>query len=335
VTAPLLQVEHLTVEYPGRGRQRPFRAVDDVGFEIGVGETLGLVGESGSGKTTLGRALLGLVPVTAGRIRFEGREITHARNRERRALSAHMQVVFQNPYGSLNPSQTVGRTLAETLRVHSKAPEPEVRERVAQMLERVGLPADAAQRFPAHFSGGQRQRIAIARALMVSPEFVVCDEPVSALDLSVQAQVLNLLRDLQEELGLSYLFVAHDLAVVRHISQRIAVMYRGQIVEYGDAPTIYASPAHPYTRALHDAAPVPHPALQARRRAARALRPATDNASPADDACPFVNRCVYAIAQCRTERPPLEPTPGGSLVACHRWQELASPQAAEQREVQI
>jgi peptide/nickel transport system ATP-binding protein len=247
-TDSLLDVRDLTVEFPRGWRRPPLRAVDDVSFSLAPRETVGLVGESGSGKTTIGRAILGLAPVAEGTIRFSGNDITNASYRHRRDLSTTLQVVFQDPYSSLNPTRTIGQTLAEVLRAHGQPPRSEVRERVRFMLQRVGLPADAAQRYPSHFSGGQRQRVAIARALMKQPQLVICDEPTSALDLSVQAQVLNLLRELQRELELSYLFISHDLAVVRHVSHRIIVLYQARIMEQGDAATVYNAPAHPLTR---------------------------------------------------------------------------------------
>jgi oligopeptide/dipeptide ABC transporter ATP-binding protein len=322
MTEPLLDVRELTVEYPlGRGRP-PLRAVDRVSFTVAAGETVGLVGESGSGKTTIGRAILGLAPVKEGVISLAGSEITHAGYRQRRQLSSELQVVFQDPYSSLNPTRTIGQTLAETLRAQGTARSVAV-ARVREMLERVGLPADAAGRYPAHFSGGQRQRIAIARALMAQPQLVVCDEPASALDLSVQAQVLNLLRELQHQFQLSYLFIAHDLAVVRHLSHRIIVLYHGRIMEHGDAAGVYSNPVHPYTQALLDAAPVPDPDEQARRRSRR--HRTTVSAAPATaDSCPFASRCPHTIDICRTNQPPLETTPAGTLVACHRWHELAN-----------
>ena len=320
--APLLDVRELTVEFPRGRRLPPLRAVDGVSLTVAARETVGLVGESGSGKTTIGRAILGLAPVKEGTVSFAGVDITRARYRERRTLSAELQAVFQDPYSSLNPTRTVAQTLAETLRVHGKLPRTETTQRVRAMLERVGLPADAAGRYPAHFSGGQRQRIAIARALMVQPRLVICDEPVSALDLSVQAQVLNLLRELQNDFELSYLFIAHDLAVVRYLSHRIVVLYRGRIMEDGAAATVYENPTHPYTQALLVAAPLPDPELQRRKRLGRAKRNGgTSRAVPAE-ACPFAARCPYAIEICTTQRPQLETTPEGSLVACHRWREL-------------
>jgi len=265
----LLTVRDLVVEYPGKGfRAKPFRALTDVSIEIGSGETLGLVGESGSGKTTLGRALLGLAPVTGGRITFEGREIGHASRRQRRQLSRDLQVVFQDPYTSLNPSMTVGDILAEPLTVQGKTGAA-ARKRVREVLDEVGLPQDTIGRLPREFSGGQRQRVAIARALALSPKLIVCDEPVSALDLSTQAKVLDLFLQIQKDTGVSYLFVSHDLDVVRHISHRVAVMYRGEIVEQGDAAQVTGAPEHPYTQRLLLASPVPDPDRQEQRRANR------------------------------------------------------------------
>jgi oligopeptide/dipeptide ABC transporter ATP-binding protein len=297
------------------------RAVDGVSVALATSETLGVVGESGSGKTTIGRAILGLVAVTGGVIALDGEDITHAPYGRRRALSADVQVVFQDPYSSLNPTRTVGDTLKETLRVHDEGSQAEQDRRVDDILERVGLPGDAARRYPAHFSGGQRQRIAIARALIAFPRLVICDEPTSALDLSVQAQVLNLLRDFQEERRLSYLFISHDLAVVRHISDQVLVLYRGRVMEYGPASTVSSNPLHPYTRALLAATPLPDPDEQRRRRALPRAR-ATVEAWSQADACPFAPRCPHVADICCTERPSLDLTPRGTLVACHRWREL-------------
>jgi ABC-type oligopeptide transport system ATPase subunit len=274
--APLLEVSELTVDYRRRGRDTQ-RALDRVRLTIATGETLALVGESGSGKSTLGNAILGLVPVTSGTLCFAGEDITAADARQRRRLSASLQAVFQDPYGSLNPSRSIGQTLIEPMIAERGLTRAAMAERVRVMLERVGLDADAANRYPADFSGGQRQRIAIARALMRSPRLVVCDEPVSALDLSVQAQVLNLLADLQTEMGLSYLFISHDLGVVRHVAHRVAVLYRGRIVETGPTQQIYESPVDPYTRALLAAVPDPDPRVQRRRRAP------TGEGTPPDD----------------------------------------------------
>jgi ABC-type glutathione transport system ATPase component len=272
----LLEVNNLVVEYPGRGwRRPPFRALKDVSLTVAAGETLGLVGESGSGKTTLGRAVLGLAPVTDGRILFERRDIAHLHPRERRALSRDIQVVFQDPYTSLNPAMTIGDILTEPLTVTGVTRDQATR-RVRALLDEVHLPADAAGRLPNEFSGGQRQRIAIARALSRDPKLIVCDEPVSALDLSTQSRVLDLFIEIQEQTGVAYLFVTHDLAVVRHISHRVAVMQAGQIVETGDAECITTTPSHPYTRRLMLAAPVPDPRRQRERRAARQQLAAAD-----------------------------------------------------------
>lgn len=265
----LLEIDSLQVEYPGKGfRAKPFRALKGVSLDIRAGETVGLVGESGSGKTTLGRAVLGLAPVTGGSIRFDGRDISHLGGRSRRALASELQVVFQDPYSSLNPSLTIEQILAEPLTA-SGVDARASRARVKDLLDRVGLPTDAARRLPREFSGGQRQRIAIARALALEPKLVVCDEPVSALDLSTQARVLELFIEIQERTGVAYLFVSHDLAVVRHISHRVAVMYRGELVETGDGDQVTSRPTHAYTQRLLLAAPVPNPDLQRERRAAR------------------------------------------------------------------
>ncbi len=319
----LLELDDLTVEYHLGSRKPPFRAVDGVSLTIAPKETLGLVGESGSGKSTIGRAVLGLVGVSGGTVRFAGRDITRAPYKERRQLSAVLQVVFQDPYSSLNPARTIGQTLSEPLRPHRLANKAEVAARVASMLERVGLPADAASRYPAQFSGGQRQRVAIARALMVSPRLVICDEPVSSLDKSVQAQVLNLLSELQEDLQLSYLFISHDLAVVRHVSHRTAVLYRGRIMEYGRAASVYQRPLHPYTEALLDAAPLPDPGEQRKRQVARVKTNSIASGPAGHASCYFAPRCPHAADICWRQRPKLEPTPDDGLVACHRWRELS------------
>lgn len=264
--AALLDVAGLVVEFPAKGwRRPPHRVLHGVSLTVRPGETLGLVGESGSGKTTIGRAVLGLAPVTAGTIAFDGEPIAHATARRRRALSRDLQVIFQDPYTSLNPSFTVGDTLAEPLVAQGTAGR-EARQRVAELLERVRLPADAAARLPREFSGGQRQRVAIARALALRPRLVVCDEPVSALDLTTQRTVLELLLEIQEQTGVSYLFVSHDLSVVRYMSHRVAVIHRGEIVETGEADQVTARPEHPYTRGLMLSAPVADVAGQRRRR---------------------------------------------------------------------
>ncbi|MFF7764757.1 ATP-binding cassette domain-containing protein [Streptomyces griseorubiginosus] len=265
----LLEVSDLRVTYPGRGfRARPHEVLHGVSLTVEQGETLGVVGESGSGKTTIGRSVLGLVTPSGGTVRFDGHDITHARGKERRALARDIQVVFQDPYSSLNPALTIGDILSEPLVVQG-TPASEARQRVTQLLDNVGLPKDAAQRLPREFSGGQRQRVAIARALAPAPRLIVCDEPVSALDLTTQARVLDLLVDIQRRTGVAYLFISHDLAVIRHVSHRVGVIHRGDIVETGPAGDITTSPEHPYTQRLLLAAPVTDPAEQRRRRAVR------------------------------------------------------------------
>ena len=265
-TESLLQVRDLTVGYRHGGLLH--RALDQVSLDVQAGETLGIVGESGAGKSTLGRAVLGLVPVAAGSIRFCGQDITRLSRRDRVALAARLQVVFQDPDSSLNPARTVGSSLAEPL-LGQRGPRGEVAGKVAAMLERVGLPGDAAARYPRQFSGGQKQRIAIARALIVSPQLVVCDEALSALDLSVQAQIINLLLELRRDLGLAYLFIGHDLAVIRLLADRVVVLRKGQVVEQGTAAQVCEQPADPYTKALMEAAPVPDPHQERARLAAR------------------------------------------------------------------
>ena len=268
-SGPLLDVRDLAVEYPdlrGRGRRR---VLDGIDLLVGQGETVGLIGESGSGKTTLGRAILGLVKPSRGSIIFGGEDIAVASRRRRRALSAELQAVFQDPYSSLNPARTIAQALTEPVTVHRRPRRDAAEREVASMLGRVGMPPDAAHRYPREFSGGQRQRIAIARALMNSPRLIICDEPLSALDLSVQAQILNLLGELQAESGVGYLLISHDLAVVRHLAHRVAVLHEGRIVESGGTAEVIAAPAHPYTRKLLDAAPRPDPAQQRERRRAQ------------------------------------------------------------------
>jgi ABC-type oligopeptide transport system ATPase subunit len=270
MTAPLLSIENLRLTFT-TGR-KPFEALKDVSLSIKAGETLGLVGESGSGKTTIGKVILGQIAhgrdaQIAGKILFDGEDITHASRSRRSQLGRDIQVVFQDPYGSLNPVRSIGDTLSEPLLMQTTLTRQDRERKVAEILDQVGMPHDTASRYPAQFSGGQRQRIAIARAVIGRPRLVVCDEPVSGLDLSVQAQVLNLLNDLQKSMGLTLLFISHDLTVVRHVSHRIAVLYRGDLVEYGDAAQVHEHPQHPYTQALLSAAPVPDPVLQAQRRA--------------------------------------------------------------------
>lgn len=264
----LLEIKHLEISYPGRRRGQAFRAINDVSLDIRPGETVGLVGESGSGKTTLGRGVLGLAKVTSGSILFEGEEISNASRQRRRELAKNIQVVFQDPYSSLNPAMTIEDILSEPLIVRDWS-KVDARARIAELLDAVGLPSNAGARKPREFSGGQRQRIAIARALATDPKLIVCDEAVSALDLTTQARVLNLLLEIQERTSVAYLFISHDLAVVRHLSHRIAVLYRGEIVEWGEGKQVTDDPQHPYTKKLMMAAPVPNPDEQAKRREAR------------------------------------------------------------------
>jgi peptide/nickel transport system ATP-binding protein len=269
-THPVLQIDGLVVRYPGRGFRKPSTTViEDVSFEVGRAETVALVGESGSGKTTIGRAVLGLTPVSGGRVLLDDRDITHLTGRARRLLSSDLQAIFQNPYGSLNPALPVGRTLAEPLLAGSTGSPREVRAQIGDLLRRVGLPEDAADRYPAQFSGGQRQRIAIARAVARKPKLIICDEPTSALDVTTQAAALSLLTELQDTLGCAYLFITHDLAVVKEFAARALVLQHGRIVEDGPSAAVCDQPQHAYTRRLVAAAPVPDPVLQRRRRQQR------------------------------------------------------------------
>jgi peptide/nickel transport system ATP-binding protein/oligopeptide transport system ATP-binding protein len=322
--ANLLEVRGLTKHFTAStnwfGRPTSFvNAVDDVSFDLKAGETLSLVGESGCGKSTTGRLLLRLIDPTAGTIRFDGRDITRLSGTALRDLRREMQLVFQDPYASLNPRMTVGDILAEPLMLHGLVPPGKRRARVEELLGLVGLRASHARRYPHEFSGGQRQRIGIARALAVQPNLIVCDEAVSALDVSVQAQVLNLLKDLQARLGIAMVFIAHDLAVVRHISQRIAVMYLGNIVETAPAAELFARPQHPYTRALLSAIPVPQPRATRQRMILSGDVPSPIDPPPG---CRFHTRCPFAVDLCRQTVPATETTSAGHSVACHRWREL-------------
>lgn len=309
---PILEVEHVSVRYPAAaglfGRRRWIRAVDDVSFTVAAGETVGLVGESGCGKSTLARALLRLEPVAGGCIRFAGSEVTHARGRQLQRLRRGLQMVFQDPYGSLNPRIRAGAVLVEVLKVNTELSAPARRQRVLELLELVGLGPEHMPRFPHQLSGGQRQRLGIARALAVGPKLILADEPVSSLDVSVQAQIINLFKDLQRKLNLAYLFIAHDLAVVEHLSGRVLVMYLGKVVESAPAEQLFRSPRHPYTRALLAAVP----RLDADGKRVDSP-PAGDVPSPLapPSGCAFHPRCPLAQARCRRETPLLEAAPTG------------------------
>ena len=289
-------------------------------FSLEPGTTLALVGESGCGKTTLGRLVLRLIDPTAGRIRFDGRDVTALKERQLKPLRRNAQLIFQDPYASLNPRMTIGQILAEPLALHEVVPPSRRGERVGELLHLVGLESRAARRYPHEFSGGQRQRIAIARALAVEPKLIVCDEPVSALDVSIRAQVLNLLRDLQHRLGLAYIFISHDLAVVKHVADRIAVMHLGRIVEIGPSEALFANPRHPYTRALLSAIPLPAPGLKRERIILHGEMP---SALHPPSGCAFHPRCPVAIGHCRTVRPEL--VGNVHAAACHRSDELPPP----------
>ncbi len=316
---PLVMVRDLVKHYRSggmfAGKAPPVRAVEGVSFEIARGETLGLVGESGCGKSSVGRTVLRLQEPTSGEAVFDGERVFELGREPLRALRRRMQIIFQDPYSSLNPRMTVGAAIAEGIEIHRLASRAETPARVAALLEEVGLDGSYARRYPHEFSGGQRQRIGIARALAVQPAFIVCDEPVSALDVSVQAQVLNLLADLQRQRGLSYLFIAHDLAVVRQIAQRIAVMYLGRIVESGTTDALLTDPRHPYTQALLSAVPEPDPSAQRDRIVLTGDLPSPSNPPPG---CAFHTRCFHPLRseRCRTEVPPLRPV-AHTLVACH------------------
>ena len=316
----LLDVDRLKKYFPVRkGLLRrtvgQVYAVDDVSFTIGSGETLGLVGESGCGKTTVGRALLRLIEPTSGTLRLQGRDITRLGKVELRPFRQQMQIIFQDPFSSLNPRMRAGDIVAEPLKVHRVATRRrERRERVAELFDRVGLRAAQMDNYPHQFSGGQRQRIGVARALALNPKLIIADEPVSALDVSIQAQVINLLMDLQRDLKLSYLFISHNLAVVEHISHRIAVMYLGRIVEYTGKTELFTRPLHPYTEALLAAVPVPDPAIKRSRLVVQGDVPSPLRPPPG---CHFHTRCPYAEARCRSEAPALREVKPGHHVACH------------------
>jgi len=325
---PLLQADQLKMHFPIHGgvfyRQvATVYAVDGVSFSIEPGKTLGLVGESGCGKSTIGRTLVGLYQATDGQVVFQDQDISQLKSAALKDLRSDMQMIFQDPYESLNPRHTVGEILAEPFTIHNQGDAGQRNQQVLALLDRVGMPADAVHKYPHEFSGGQRQRIGIARAVALHPKLIICDEPVSALDVSIQSQILNLLLELQQEMGIAYLFIAHDLAVVKHVSDQIAVMYLGRIVEIADSEDIYLNPLHPYTQALLSAIPMPDPKQRRRFKPLPGEVPSPINPPPH---CHFVERCAYATDRCRTETPRLRNITGQSdnhQVACHFAGELS------------
>jgi oligopeptide transport system ATP-binding protein len=330
---PILEVEHLVKHFPiTRGilfdkQVGSVQAVDDVSFTVNRGETLGLVGESGCGKSTLARSILQLIPPTSGSVRFQGEEITGLGGKGNRQLRGRMQMIFQDPYSSLNPRKRIAQTVGDPMRLHGIVPRNGVRDAVRELLETVGLNPEHYNRFPHEFSGGQRQRIGIARALALKPQLIIADEPVSALDVSIQAQIINLLEDLQNEFGLTYVFVAHDLSVVRHVADRIAVMYLGKIVEIGPAASVYESPIHPYTMSLLSAVPIPDPRANAARTQTVLEGDVPSPANP-PPACRFHTRCTKATEVCSEIEPALIDYGGGHFAACHHPIGHADPDPA-------
>ena len=320
---PLLKVEHLHKEFPtgsgfmgGKFSKKVVSAVNDLSFEIRAGETFGLVGESGCGKSTTGRAIMHLDPPTSGKVYFEGRDISKMNKKELKAMRREMQFIFQDPYASLNPRMTIGEIISEPMVIHGIGTPEERIERVRELLDVVGLNPEHINRYPHERSGGQRQRVGIARSFILRPKLIICDEPVSALDVSIQAQVLNLLKDLQKQYGTAYLFIAHDLSVVQHISDRVAVMYLGKMVELSDWKSLYAEPNHPYTQALLSAVPIPDPDVQQNRKR---IILAGDPPSPIDppSGCRFHTRCPIAQAKCSEEAPEFREIGEGHFCACH------------------
>lgn len=317
---PLLQIKHVSKYYASKAGvfsrgSRPVKAVDDVSFSVYPGETIGIVGESGCGKTTLGKTILHLFPATEGEVIFQGKDILKLKGRELREFRKHAQIVYQDPYTSLNPRNTIGKIIGEPLKVQKMAERSEIKERVMEMLRVVGLPDDFYGRYPFECSGGQRQRVGIARALIMKPELIVCDEAVSALDVSTQSQIINLLCDIQKQYNLTYLFISHGLSVVRHICSRVMVMYLGKVVELAECEELYKNPKHPYTQALFSAIPLPDPENKTER-----IMLEGDVPNPVDvpGGCPFHTRCRYVQEMCRREVPPLYDIGEGHGAACHR-----------------
>ena len=323
---PLVTVDHLVKHFPIKigafaDQSAVVHAIDDVSFEIYRGETLGLVGESGCGKSTTGFAILQLYKATSGSVKFDGIELGGLRKHDLRSVRKRAQIVFQDPYSTLNPRMTIGEALAEPMKVHKLCSDKEIPGRISQLIADVGLNPNVANRYPHEFSGGQRQRICIARALASEPEFIVCDEPISALDVSIQAQIINLLMDIQDKYNLTYLFIAHDLAVVRHISDRVAVMYLGKMMEIADKTELFSNPLHPYTKALLSAVPEADPDLE-RERKRIILQGDVSNAIDPPAGCRFHPRCAYARPECAQTVPELEDQGDGHLVACIRLDEI-------------
>lgn len=328
MTEPYLEVVNLRKWFPVAGgilgrKKNYVKAVNDVSFEIRKGETFGLVGESGSGKTTIGRCILRLIEPTSGQVMVEGVDITKLKAKEMKQFRRKLQIIFQDPYASLDPRQTIKGALIEAMRASgSHLSAQEAFERAKSLIQRVGLNEDHLYRFPHEFSGGQRQRIAVARALATNPEFLILDEPTSFLDVSVQAQILNLLKDLQKEFNLTYLFISHNLSVIAHMSDRVGVLYLGKIMEVSDTETVYSQPKHPYTSALMQAIPVPDPSLQKRREI---LTGDVPSLLQLPSGCVFHDRCRYATDKCREEEPPLKPVTTGHFVSCHYANQLDLP----------
>lgn len=314
---PVLKVSHLKKYFP-MGNNQILKAVDDVSFEIYQGKTLGLVGESGCGKTTCGRTCTGLYSRTGGKVLFKGQDVHEMRGKDRKDFTKKVQTIFQDPYASLDPRMKVNDIIAEGIRIHHMASKKEEREIVQELLRQVGLQSEHANRYIHEFSGGQRQRIGIARALAIHPEFLVCDEPISALDVSIQAQIVNLLREMQDKMGLTYLFVAHDLSMVRHISDQVAVMYLGKIVELTSSDELYSHPVHPYTQALLSAIPIPDPDVEATRERIVLKGDVPSPISP-PKGCRFRGRCKYATAKCGGIEPEMKQIGTGHFVACHLY----------------